>query len=180
MMRLYMKPTTLERMNAAIAAGRPWRAKEIARGHIAAGWPGPIVSERFGQLLDQLGDRVEAGKFLFLSGARKDEYREAIGTFLTRYKDSGADNFLAQLPRTFRRQRFVDLPPELQNELRALGIKESAFGLANRYSATAHRTSWWRDTLLPSVAGWFILICLIVGIVVAFRQIVLWISAALG
>jgi hypothetical protein len=179
MMPLSMKPTTLEKMNAEIAAGRPWRAKEIARGHIAAGWPGPIVSERFGQLLDQLGDRVEAGKFLFLSGARKDEYREAIGTFLTRYKDSGADNFLAQLPRTFRRQKFVDLPPELQNELRAIGIKESAFGLTDRYSATSHRTSWW-DTLIAVVAGLFILICLIVGIGVGFRQISLWISAALG
>ena len=173
-----MKRTTLERMDAEIAAGRPWRAKEIVRGHIAARWPGPEVSERFGQLLEQLGDRVEAGKFLFLSGARNDEYRAAIETFVARYRKSGTENFLAQLPRTFRRQRFADIPPQVQSDLRSLGIRETSFGMPERHTVAPGTSSWWRGTAI-SVMGISILICLIVGMLVGFRQILLWISAAL-
>ena len=38
--------------------------------------------------LDQLGDRLEAGKFLFLSGMRKPDYAAPIALFLERYAAS--------------------------------------------------------------------------------------------
>ena len=71
----------LERVDAELAAGRLWRAKEILRGRIAGGAVAPAVLERYGQLLEQTGDRLEAGKYLFLSGVRRSEYKPAIDVF---------------------------------------------------------------------------------------------------
>ena len=56
-----MKPVTeiIARADAELSAGRPWRAKEILRGAIS-GRMEPAILERYGRLLDSLGERVEA------------------------------------------------------------------------------------------------------------------------
>ena len=41
--------------------------------------------EAYGRLLDQLGDRTEAGKFLFLSGVRGPDVDPAIALVLARH-----------------------------------------------------------------------------------------------
>lgn len=168
-----MNRPILERIDAEIAAGRPWRAKEIVRGRLADAWLGPVVSERYGQLLASMGDRLEPGKFLFLSGVREPQYEGHIALFLGRYRRSGPDNLVAQFPKSFRRQRFIDLPPELQNELRAWGVRENAFGERVRVS----RPSLPWGNFVANAVGLLILVFLIVGIGVGFRQVVLWLSA---
>ena len=60
------------------AAGQIWRAKELLRGNIAGGRVDPPLLEEYGRLLDSVGDRVEAGKYLFLSGVRSPAYDAAI------------------------------------------------------------------------------------------------------
>lgn len=168
-----MKRPLFERVDGEVAAGRPWRAKEILRGHVAARWPGPIVSERYGLLLADLGDRLEAGKFLFLSGVRKPEYEDHIRLFLSRHGGSGPEDLVAQCPKSFRRQPFVDLPPQLQTELSAMGVRKDAFGERMRLSSPPSRWA----SFLGAAGGLLILVFLIVGVGVGFRQVVLWISA---
>ncbi len=169
-----MKRPLVERVDAEVAAGRPWRAKEILQGHVGNGWPGPIACERYGVLLADLGDRVEAGKFLFLSGVRKPEYEDHVGLFLLRHGRSGPENLLAQFPKSFRRQRFLDLPPQLQTELSALGVGKDAFG--ERVCLSTSPPSRWAN-FLAAAGGLLILVLLIVGVGVGVRQVVLWISA---
>ena len=119
-------PRTAEDIVARAVAeqrkGRAWRAKEILRGAIAGGRLEPSILEAYGRLLDALGDRVEAGKYLFLSGARAVEHAEAIGLFMQRHSKGGGKQLLSQLPAVVRRLDFTELPIAVQQELRALGV----------------------------------------------------------
>lgn len=165
----------ISRVEAEIAAGRPWRAKEILRGNLVARWQ-PELVERYGRLLMDLGDHFEAGRFLFASGVRTAEYEGAIALFLRRHRRSGPDNFLAQLPRPFRRQSFDALPQGLQRELDVLGVRKTAFGVPEKPS-TPPSTLYTRVTGVVAVsAGLLMLVSLVVGIGVGFRQIVLWVA----
>ena len=76
---------TFRRADAALSQGKPWRAKEIYRGCIGNAFFNAELYERYGRLLEELGDRFEAGRFLFLSGVRKPQYAEAIELYLKRY-----------------------------------------------------------------------------------------------
>lgn len=62
--------TILQRAERELHAGRIWRAKEILRGAVGSAQSDPLLLERYGQLLDALGDRYEAARYLFASGAR--------------------------------------------------------------------------------------------------------------
>ncbi|GEM_PF-2206091 len=70
-------PDLYERADAAIAAGKLWRAREILQGNIALHGYDQHLFERYGQVLLQLGDAMEAGKYLFLSGDRKHSLASA-------------------------------------------------------------------------------------------------------
>ena len=52
----------LARVDVELSVGRGWRAKEILSGNIRAGLVSPEILERYGVLLESLGDRLEAGK----------------------------------------------------------------------------------------------------------------------
>ena len=54
------------RVDEAIEQGETWRAKEILRGNIGSGSYDSLLYERYGLLLMELGELVEAGKYLVL------------------------------------------------------------------------------------------------------------------
>jgi hypothetical protein len=166
----------LTRIEAEVAAGRPWRAKEIVRGTISNDWPQSGVVERYGQVLLSLGDELEAGKYLWLSGVRSAAYETAVALFLTRHGRQGREILLAQLPKSFRRLAFDQLPAEVRRELSALGIGGADFGV-NRRSRHAPNGSRWKDWMAVTVGLGFLL-CVIVGAGVGFRTIVKWVAHA--
>ena len=169
-----MKRPLLERIDAEVAAGRAWKAKEILGGHVGSAWPGETVSERYGVLLADLGDQVNAGKFLFLSGIRKPEYEDHIALFLSRHGRSGPENLIAQFPKSFRRLQYRDLPPHLQIELNALGVRKDAFGQRVRLPPSPPSRG---AGFLATAGGLLLFVSLIVGLGVVLRQVVLWVSA---
>ena len=118
----------LTRVDAELTAGRAWRAKEIIRGAIAGGKAEPAILECYGRLLERLGERVEAGKYLFLSGIRNPEYEESIALFKARHAKRTGKDLVSQFPAGIRRQEFHALPLILQNELAAMGIAADLFG----------------------------------------------------
>lgn len=117
----------LKRAEAEIAAGRAWRAKEILRGALASRADAALL-ERYGRLLDSMGDRYEAGKCLFLSGVRLPDYAEAIDVFLTRNAGRSDADLVQQFPSAVRRTAFGDLSPVVQEALRQRGVREGCFG----------------------------------------------------
>ena len=173
-----MKTTAqlIDRVQAEIAADRLWRAKEILRGNIASGRVEPEVLEQYGQLLERMGESVEAGKYLFLSGIRTPRYARAIELFRQRNAKRRGGDLLAQLPSAIRCRPFELLPPTVQRELREWGIEPHSFGSGER--ATPSRS--------PShgrlaTAGWFAtLAVLLVALALGLRSIASWVWAQLS
>src|SRR5438874_9382404 len=117
----------MSRVDAHIRARRVWRAKELLRGAIGSGQIDTPVLERYGQLLESVADRVEAGKYLSLSGVRRPEYEPSIQLFLSRHSRAGAKSLVAQFPTRIRRRPLNELPPRVIAELADLGVTAAAF-----------------------------------------------------
>jgi hypothetical protein len=111
----------LQRVEAAVDAGQAWRAKEILRGNIRNMGFAPRLYQRYGKLLLELGDKYEAGKYLFLSGQREDEYRQAISLFLDRQRRNPPNDIVLRFPRGARLGKVADYPEPLRADLRRLG-----------------------------------------------------------
>ena len=167
----------LTRIDNEVDAGRPWRAKEIIRGTVGNTWPDSAVVERYGQILLRMGDELEAGKYLWLSGVRRAEYEQPIALFLRRHARHGREILLAQIPKSFRRIPFDQLPQQLRGELTENGLRTRDFGPRLPNPKQARRTSTWTGALAAVVAIGFV-VCVIVGFAVGFHTIVTWIGRA--
>jgi hypothetical protein len=163
----------VERVRRELASGRAWRAKEILAGHIAGGRIEDQILEEYGRLLDALGDRVEGGKYLFLSGARSEQYLPSIELFKTRHGRRHGRDLVAQFPSAFRGQAFERIDPALREELAALGVTPDSFG-ARRESGAAHiPLAPWRGHL--AVAMFLaVLLFLFFAIIVGLQTMVGW------
>ena len=114
--------TKPDKLKAALEAGELWRAREILAGRIGVAPFRPALCEQLGQVLLRMGDDLEAGKYLFLSGVRHPEYERAIQLFVRRYSRGGWQSLLGSLPAAARRAAWKDLPQTVTNELRELGV----------------------------------------------------------
>jgi hypothetical protein len=115
-------PNRWVRVEREIQAGRIWRAKEILQGTIATSSYDPALFERYGQLLLGMGDTVEAGKYLFLSGVRKPEYEEAISLFVDRFARKNPSHLHATFPTSARLVTRDAYPPVVAQELARLNV----------------------------------------------------------
>lgn len=111
------------RAKAEVEAGRAWRAKEILAGNIGNLGYSPELFEAYGEVLLATQDNVEAGRYLFLSGARKEQYAEAVTLYLGRYGGCWA-NLVGTFPYTARLQELKDFPESVEAHLRLLGAPE--------------------------------------------------------
>ena len=172
-----MKPVAdiLARIDAEVSAGRTWRAKEILRGAIAGGRADPAILERYGRLLDSLGERVEAGKYLFVCGIRIPEYADAIALFRKRYSKLRGEELATQLPAAVRRLHFHELPLTLQRDLREIGVGAGAFGRKPR--GVRAEPTWFgrvadRVAMLGAIAVSIVfLLAVVVGTVVMVKWV---------
>jgi hypothetical protein len=162
----------LGRADAEIAAGRVWRAKELLRGNLSSRAE-PALLERYGRLLEELGDRVEAGRYLFFSGSRLPEYEQPIALFLQRHaKKRSRRALIALIPAPVRRRRFQELPPTLQEDLRRLGVDESEFGGSSRSMrssgpiAVGGTLPDWLAAAASTAIAMFFFAALVVGVIV--------------
>jgi len=112
---------TIEKARAELERGRVWRAKELLQGSLGNFGYNLELYEEYGKVLLRMGDLPAAGKFLFLSGARKSEYEEAIGIYLTRHKGRPAQLF-STFPRKARLIVLSTYPKTVEHDLRQLGF----------------------------------------------------------
>jgi hypothetical protein len=170
-----MSPITeiLKRVEAEIAVGRAWRAKETLRGALATRAE-PELLERYGRLLDSLGERYEAGKYLFLSGSRTPDCREAIQVFLTRNAARRDADFVKLFPVAVRRLPFQQLPPPVQEDLKARGVRQDRFSRERPIVPTTRYG--WRDWFNMTV-GTLITAILVLALGLGIAQILNWVSS---
>ncbi|MCZ7454999.1 hypothetical protein ACQZ5D_23305 [Agrobacterium sp. 22-211-1] len=98
---------TFEPVDQAISEKKLWRAKEILQGRLSHPEVDLALFQKYGEVLLEMNDLVEAGRMLFCSGARDERFKEAIGIFLSRSNRREPQRFLAQLPSSMRRQRHL-------------------------------------------------------------------------
>ncbi|WCK01120.1 DUF6584 family protein [Agrobacterium tumefaciens] len=98
---------TFETVDQAISEQKLWRAKEILQGRLSHPEVDLALFQKYGEVLIEMNDLVEAGRLLFCSGARDERFREAIDIFLSRSNRREPQRFLAQLPSSMRRQRHL-------------------------------------------------------------------------
>ena len=161
----------LQRAETQIAAGRLWRGKEILRGTLASR-ADSVLLERYGRLLDSMGDRYEAGKYLYLSGQRLPEYAAAIELFLARHAGRTEIDFVRLFPAAVRRLPFEQLPALVQQDLKSRGVREERFsGKAPMVASARYR---WSDRLKMAAA---VLICgiFVLALGLGIAQIMNWV-----
>ncbi len=155
---------TLERARAALEEGTLWRAKEILQGNISSHGYDPEIFECYGQVLLRMGDDIEAGKYLFLSGVRDKEYLDAINKYLKRFKNTSIADLHSNFPSSIRRIQLEELPPVVFECLREKGFKDQQISDAlEEKSATE---SGWDDKyiFLGGCLLFFIVTLVIFGI----------------
>ena len=114
-----------QRVDEAVQRGEVWRAKEILRGNIASGSYDSDLYERYGRLLVDLGELVEAGKYLFLSGRRSPEYARAIDVYLSRYPADRPEVLYHSFPSAARfGEQLSRYPLEVRRTLQERGLPE--------------------------------------------------------
>jgi hypothetical protein len=168
--------TKIDKVDAALDAGQLWRAKEILAGRIGSAEFSPELCERFGQLLLRMGDDLQAGKYLFLSGVRRPEYESAIRLFLRRYSRAGWQSLLGSFPAAARCAVWADMPQTVRNELRDAGVpilnqSDAVWGTARR-APTAARG--WRGCLMV------IAVVLFVGLLLSYLIVLVTESRTAG
>ena len=134
-----MRPGLYERVDAAVQRGQVWRAKELLRGNIGSGSYDSPLYERYGRLLLDLGEFVEAGKYLFLSGCRHPEFDEAIKVYLSRYPEDRPEVLYHSFPSAARFRQIVRYPLAVRRVLEERGLPQYFAQLEQERSEWARR-----------------------------------------
>ena len=111
--------TLYDRVDEAIQRGEVWRAKEILRGNIRLRRYDADLFERYGRLLLDIGEMVEAGKYLFLSGRRSPEYEQAISVYLERHMPN-PEHMYFSFPRAARLNDIDEYPEKVRRRLESI------------------------------------------------------------
>ena len=117
--------TNLEQARGEARIGRLWRAKEILGGALPKVGYDLELYEAYGQVLLQMHDDLEAGRFLFLSGVRKPEYEEAISLYLERHGHNGWQPLVGTFPHRARLAELHDYPETVRTELSQIGSPDT-------------------------------------------------------
>ena len=166
------------RVDAALAEGKLWRAKEILQGRLGQSPYDPALYGLYGSVLLRMGDLVEAGKYFFLSGERRPEQREAIELYLHRHARRDWPSLAATFPRAARHLAADAYPEAVRQDLRRLGLSApDAVPATTAPEAFVIPRAPVMERL--AVAGCvllvlFTLVCALVGFAVVLRAVVEW------
>ncbi len=112
----------VEFIEDAIRKNEHWRAKERLQGRLSQNVYDPDLFESYGFVLLAMNDTVEAGKYLFLSGARDSIYSPAIDVYLSRYSGKGMQHIFYTFPKAAQSAPFSAFPNIVIDELQARGF----------------------------------------------------------
>lgn len=137
---------TIEAAQHHIDNNNLWRAKEILAGSLPTLGYNLELYEKLGTVLLSMGDLPEAGRFLFLSGAREDRYIQAIDIYLNKYSRNGIKQFFTTFPHKARLARLSEYPDSVMRELKEIGFPEELVKIdnenVNRSKKSDGRIAW--------------------------------------
>jgi hypothetical protein len=155
-------PRVVERAQAELARGEPWRARRRLASYVASGPYLPEALALLGRVCHQMGDWPEAGRAWLLSDAEGEEVERAVALFVSLHGEEPR-RLVAQLPRRTRLASPEAYPPAARRRIDALGLEA-----ALTQHAWAPRAA--RGTKAPGakptaiVWGCFVGLALVVGL----------------
>ena len=112
---------TIQRVEAELCDGRAWRAREILASSLSAYGYSREIYLAYANVLVQLGDHLEAGRFYLLSVDEPDEQqRPLVELFLQRYHQDDWMRLLIRFPKPARLSERSKYPNYLRNHLETL------------------------------------------------------------
>jgi len=159
---------TRTRVEAEIRLGRLWRAKEILRGQIGTYPYDPALYGAYGDVLLRMGDKLEAGKYLFLAGREDPQATDAIATFLKRFSHPG--HLWAQLPTRARLHELDGFPASVAGEMRRRGVKPSPSQVVSA-DARPIGTWAWLDAAWGGFIGVLFFLSVVTGLIVIAKAV---------
>lgn len=161
---------TFRRADEAIARGEPWRAREIYQGCVRSQEFDQRLYRRYAELLLQLGDRLEAGKYCFLAGWWDGEAGQAAKLFLDRHRGSGPRAVFDAFPGQAKLPLREDYPPQLAAELEQLGLPERLLPPETVQDWAIEKTpAFWLMSAGCWIVGIFCLLALVVGTITIYH-----------
>jgi len=163
-------------VQAALSNGELWRAKEILQGTIATSKYDPLLFEQYGLVLLQMGDLVEAGKYLFLSGQAKEEYAESVALYLKRFGRRDWQTLVSSFPKRVRNIKTELLPEVVREELKRLEIPANR-GNESPAQLIAPSKGRFQDTVALAgcgCVGFLIAMCFVAGFAALFQEVMGW------
>lgn len=110
------------KVQEALDQGKLWRAKEILSNQLAQSSYDVCLYEQYGAVFLMMGDDMEAGRYLFLSGVSKPDYKEAVDIFLNRCGKHDWSHLVQSFPGRARKTPISELPERVQATLYDLGL----------------------------------------------------------
>ena len=105
-----------------VESGEHWKAKEKLQGKLATPGFDATLFEEYGFVLLEMNDKLEAGKYLFLSGVRKVEYLESITLYLERYSGTYPQALFHTFPKKAQKSDISEYPSVVREELSSIGV----------------------------------------------------------
>jgi hypothetical protein len=170
-----VKQRAIRKVDDAIRSGQLWRAKEILSSNIATEPFDPILYHRYGDLLLKMGDDIEAGKYLFLSGVREKQYEQVINLFVRRHTKKDHPNLFDTFPAHARLGSLQGYPEATAKDLQGLGFP-STWEKKRPEARRPTRGSKLKAYLGLGLIG-FLLLCLLVGIITGIVKVISIIGA---
>jgi hypothetical protein len=162
----------LAKAAAEVAAGRAWRAREILRGGVLDHCLDARFLVGYGRGVAAVGHRLEAGKFLFLSGVRGPDVDPAIDLFITRYQGTELRSLVAQFPAKVRRVGLDALPEQVRLDLDRLGLPPARVA-RNSMHQRLERPKKLGHSLIP-IGCLLMAVVLLIAALIGLREIWGW------
>ena len=116
---------TLDRAANEVENNRLWRARDILCSSVQTYGYVPELFRSIGDMMLQMGDEPQAGKYYLLSVSDPTETElKAMDCFLLQYRKSDHHHLISLFPRQARFSKLEQYPTYLQNHLRKLGADE--------------------------------------------------------
>ena len=162
---------TIQRAQAELSDGRLWRAKEILASSLSAYGYSREIYLAYANVLVQLGDQLEAGRFYLLSvDEPDDQQRPLVELFLKRHQKDDWMRLLLRFPKPARLSERSKYPDYLRNYLETLKAPSNNDQEQLKPNLAYERPNW----LLPMTCL-SVTIIAIVCVVVGAHTLVGWI-----
>lgn len=172
--------TDYRKVDEALAAGRVWRAKEILQGRLRHSPYDQDLYRRYGEVLLEMKDLPEAGRYLFLSGVRDSVYTEAIQAFLERHGRSAASLHDA-FPSCMKGPGVSNVPACLWEEVGQRGIDSDGLKASlsrNRMSAPVAKGTFGERAIKVGIGVLFAIF--LIGLLIQSMRGLAWLGDKVG